>query len=618
MRARAAGALVWLLAATALAGTADEQRRLAHTLEPEPLRPPAAAGAPARVTAVRIRFYADEDYRSGLFRWAERVRAQLSEINRFTEPAFGVRLEAESFRRWHAETHKWGIDRILAELATHDPGQEVDWVVGLVAALPLASSSLHELGMAQQLGRHFVLRAMASIEEAQSLGALDRLEPREREDLYDRRKRHKEIALFLHEWMHTLGAIHETEADSLMHPSYSNRMSTLSPEGAGLVVAGLHARLPADRGAPGVDWTPLRSYLERTTSAHWFTRERDELLAMLARSGARVEARPPPPAAARGQDGLDKADVETFDRAVALLADNKLDEAWAAARPLGERYPSRGDVQRLLCRTGGVRAAGDEGMAACKRARELVPDSVEPLLEEAQARIVRRDTAGAWAVTEEAAARVRKRDSGRGPLLVRLARLYGQMGALTRAGEALDQAAGGAGVRAEEVEAIRTAMVHDRLNFGLPAGAAVAPEREPVYVDRYRQLADLMMSGKLREAHAAVTRALREFPAVPGLQVIACEIEVRQSRARAAEKPCRDALTAMPDLARAHYLLGHVRMAAGKRDVAIAEFRRALELDPTERGVWETLAEVYRSTGKRQELAQLEADYQKRFGKALK
>jgi tetratricopeptide (TPR) repeat protein len=619
---RASAAAVWLAAATALAApsvSTDDQRRLARTLEPAPLEPPAGPGA--RVASVRIRFYADEDYRSGFFRWAERMRAQLSALNQFTEPAFGVRLEAESFRRWHAETHGWDMARMLAELAQHDAGDEVDWVVGLVAPLPLASTSMHELGMAQQLGRHFVLRSMGSVDEAKALGAsLSELEPKEREDLYGRRKWHKEVVLFLHEWMHTLGAIHDSDPRRIMNPAYSNQMGTVSAEDAGLVTAGVQARMAARAGGnKGVDWTPVRTFLERTTSPQWSTSEREELLAILARSGARIApVAPPRPRSDPG--ALGKPDTDVLDRAVALLADNKPEAAWTAARPLGPKYPASSDVQRLLCRLGGTRGAGDEGLAACKRARELLPESLDPLLEEAQARIIRKETQQAWALMEDAAARVQKRDSGREPLWLRLARLYGQIGALSRASEVIDKAAGGATVPAAEVESIRKALAHDRVTFGLPAGGKVnlAPERESAYADRYRAAAELLGAGKLSAARTAATAGLREFPGVPGLQVIACEIEMRQSRARAAEKLCQEALAAMPDLPRAHYLLGHVRMAGGKRDAAIGELRRSLELDPTESGTWETLAEVYRATGKRQELAQLKADYQKRFAKPLR
>src|SRR5687768_3794576 len=105
MRAPAVGCLAALLAAVApgvradnpLSPGLDEQRGRARQYEPAALTPPGLSTG--RVVTVKIRFYADPDYRAGLFRWADRVKAQLSHLNQFLEPGFGVRLEAESFRR---------------------------------------------------------------------------------------------------------------------------------------------------------------------------------------------------------------------------------------------------------------------------------------------------------------------------------------------------------------------------------------------------------------------------------------------------------------------------------------------------------------------------------------
>jgi hypothetical protein len=49
---------------------------------------------------MKIRCYADNDYRIGVIRWQDRVPIQLEAMNRVIEPGLGVRLEAESFKRW--------------------------------------------------------------------------------------------------------------------------------------------------------------------------------------------------------------------------------------------------------------------------------------------------------------------------------------------------------------------------------------------------------------------------------------------------------------------------------------------------------------------------------------
>src|SRR5437763_71090 len=79
---------------------------------------------------------------------------------------------------------------------------------GVAQANPFTTSPAQERAaqrlepaLLQVLGRHFVLRGMADLEEARDLARyLDTLDPSQREKLYSRRKWHKEIAVFLHEW----------------------------------------------------------------------------------------------------------------------------------------------------------------------------------------------------------------------------------------------------------------------------------------------------------------------------------------------------------------------------------------------------------------------------------
>src|SRR4051812_18070309 len=183
------------------------QREAAAHYEPAPLSIPARGNGGA-TTPLRIRFYADADFRSGGgLKWQERLRVQLAELNAVVGPAFGVRFEAEGFRRWPRSGPSGALAPMLIELERLDPGQDVDWVVGLVSPLPLVSMSFHDLGWAAVPGRHFVLRGMSSIAELDDFNrAFQSLERSTREGLYVRRKNHKETVVFLHEWAHTLGA----------------------------------------------------------------------------------------------------------------------------------------------------------------------------------------------------------------------------------------------------------------------------------------------------------------------------------------------------------------------------------------------------------------------------
>jgi tetratricopeptide (TPR) repeat protein len=584
-------------------------------LAPAPLVLPAPTERRKSIIEMRIRFYADDDYRAGLFRWADRTRTQLGYLNQIVEPAFGIRFEAESFRRWHRESSGSDIYKMLAELQKLDPGVGVDWVVAFVSALPLVSSSMHEIGAAQLLGHHFILRGMASADESRALGqAFDRLDPAVREQIYSQRKWHKECAVFLHEWLHTLGGLHSNDAQRINHGSYSPKMSNLSIVDTELATVALQARLEG-RARENVDWSPLLGQLERSSSPEWLPKEKEELLALLRSTGAKPGAAPGPTAAAGAKIGEDE--MATYRRAVDLAREGKGPQAWALVRPLALKRPESVQVQRLLCRLSFVPAAKGDGLAACARARELDGKSPEPLIDEAQARILRKEHTEALAAIDAAAELATHLTRGGEEVWPWIAEIYGQLGALTRAEEVLDRAGG----KGPGADAARQALIHERRVFGLPrppAAGSIPADKELAYAAKHRQAFALADGGRLREARATVDAALKEFPGVPGLEALSCEIDVRQRRLRPAEKACEKALAAMPDLPRAHYLMAHVRLSSNAHQAAAEELRKSIELDPRASGAYETLAEVYRATGKRQELAALRAEYQKVFSRTLR
>jgi tetratricopeptide (TPR) repeat protein len=262
------------------------QKEAAERYEPAPLaiQRRASSGAPVRL---RVRFYTDREYRSsGGPQWQERVRVQLSQLNRLLEPAFGVRLEADSFRRWDRKGPNGALAPMLEELERLDPATDVDWVVGLVAPLPLISNSFHDLGWARVLSRHFVLRSMSSIPELDEFNRMFRaLDRQQREALYTRRKEHRELAVFLHEWAHTLGAFHLEDPRRIMAAALSNESSAIGASEADLIAAGLSARQKS-QGQDAIDWAPLQRFLADHSGQDWPVHERAALEGALASSGA--------------------------------------------------------------------------------------------------------------------------------------------------------------------------------------------------------------------------------------------------------------------------------------------------------------------------------------------
>jgi tetratricopeptide (TPR) repeat protein len=283
--------------ARAEVGAADERAALAAT-QPAPLE---AQGhvTRANVIPVRLRFYADDDHRAGAGDVRERLAQLCASMNRISEPALGVRFTIESVRSWHRTSARDPLTRALGELEKLDPARDVDWVVGLLAPPTQMSSDMHEAGMARTLGRHFVLRGMGSAAEraafARRYPTLERMNAADLALTFSRRSQHKEAVIFLHEWAHTLGALHVTDPTRILSPTYTTEASVLAPMDVGLLNAALEDRFQDRVGvAMGArDWPHLRAFLARTPPGAWDPRDRARLEAVLG-SGTTGSAGPEP------------------------------------------------------------------------------------------------------------------------------------------------------------------------------------------------------------------------------------------------------------------------------------------------------------------------------------
>jgi hypothetical protein len=195
------------------------------------------------VRVLRVRAYADPDHRAQDAHWAETIAAQVSRANAVLEAEFGVHLDLESVRPWQRPPARPGtLGSALDELIEADRGRDVDWVVGWVGPLADRSEVRDLYGLAPMFGRHFVLRAMESDASRAAVATWDALTPADRAQMARDRRVHKETSMFLHEWGHTLGAVHECEGSSIMSKGYSLLASSFSPASARLVDVGLRHR----------------------------------------------------------------------------------------------------------------------------------------------------------------------------------------------------------------------------------------------------------------------------------------------------------------------------------------------------------------------------------------
>jgi hypothetical protein len=381
LRALAARGVV-AVSVVALAGCYDSrwgetkraQQRAAQVATPAALRPAGDDDARARVATFRVRIVATARYAGQTVDWQKQTREVVVLANRILEASAGARLQIERLAEWSAMTADDDLPGALAALRAADAGDDVDWVIGMVGGLPRVTASFHDVGRADVLGKHIVLRAAAREGEHDRIEqSFDELGEDERARLRRDRKLHRALTMLLHEVGHTLGAPHEEAIASIMHPAYDPKMAGFSMQATEMM------RIAVDRRASGTRGTPvdtralagdLAAYMRKATSSPWSEEERASSLALFdamhlpsakpdgAPAAAPTGQAPAPaasPVAAKGfaapeaLTDLRPADRTRFEEASTWFQRGFTDQAYATARPLFAAYPTTYAVQDLRC-----------------------------------------------------------------------------------------------------------------------------------------------------------------------------------------------------------------------------------------------------------------------------
>jgi hypothetical protein len=340
------------------------QRREAATAGPAAIEAPTAKPAAAAGHVFRVRIWASPTYASQTVDWRAHVRALIEDVNQVLPGAIDVRLDVESLSVWDEAPKDDGAEGSMMALRTSDPGAGVDVVVGMIGGVPRFTRDFHELGLGETFGKHMVVRGTTTVDDQELIDKrFDQLDETERSRLRREYRQHRELAVFLHEYAHTLGAIHESTTSTLMAPAYSRKESAFAPETLGVLRIAV-AHRPANAPIDGRGLAPeLLAYYEKTTTAPWVEAERDAMVAMLR---ANV---PAPPASAGssassasargGASGSDYAVADpalsvdhraVWSRAVEARAKGDYAGAWALASPLFAAYPKLKSVQDLRCK----------------------------------------------------------------------------------------------------------------------------------------------------------------------------------------------------------------------------------------------------------------------------
>ena len=329
----------------------QSQQRVAQQRTPNALEPSRSGRSqletPVRVDVLRVRVH---DGTTNVGGAAEQFLNQVVDnANQLLAKDLGVSLEVSELQAWKQESASAPLAEQLTELKSVDGGEGADLVMGLSSPIELLTFSFHQLGVAEPLGKHLVLRAASDARELEAIEkSFPDLDANERHELYSSRKLHKATALLLHELGHALGAVHTMQREELMYPSYSTDMKSFSAPSLELLRVSLEQRREGMEHTVGEG--SAQRMLQILRSAPQGTWNQEAWQAHVSVLERLTMAKPREPQAEQGPAGLSPADRATYREAARLLEDKQVRQAWERARSLFGAYPEEYAVQDLRCK----------------------------------------------------------------------------------------------------------------------------------------------------------------------------------------------------------------------------------------------------------------------------
>lgn len=413
-------------------------------------------------------------------------------------------------------------------------------------------TSFEKLGTAHL--EHLIVRGYPDAEQRGALArAFPGASPSDRGKALIARRRHQTALVLLHQLAHTLDAQHDGEPNGMMSATYSPAAVASISEG---------------------NRTRMLSVLDGRLTATARYHEAEQLLARHDPVGA-----------------------------AAVLA---------PAEPL---YPECAKPRVLRCRIELALGALDAATsAACDAAATT---SAESAVAVAAARRGAADIAGAQrtlALAEERTASIAPHKQAATWLAI--AGEYRELGAITRAENALAKAGTEAGTRGIAAWAATT-----RARYGIPRDGArwnLTIDDEAAAVAAVRNAISQVNASHWDAASAAINDAGRRWPALPGVLAAHCALDFRRDQIASARRLCEQAM-AEGGSSWALYLLGTMNLEerGGNPAVGRTQLREAVARDPDLIQAWQKLARVLAKARATAELEQLRSDYHARFNASL-
>ncbi len=567
---------------------------------------------------VKLRVYVDPGVRA-LPRWKEEITEQVDYASQLLRPLIGAELSVTEIKEW---TRAGEPTDALKQLQELDKGDDVMWVVGYVTPPDNATRSLDDLGDAELLGRHIIVRAWAERAETEALAkTLPDLKETERTELLAAHRRHKQTVILLHQLAVSLGALAEADPTWIAHPSYSPKQTGFADRTRELMTIALDARIAGDKDADIAK--KLLEAIDKSEWGGWLSAQKDQSVSLLratvdvAKAGKVASDIPP---AALDQVGRIRQLAKQGDMASALA---ELDNILAA-------YPATASLHQLKCdllltpgkqkdeaalRAEVLRRAKDpKTIAACKRVSELAPGDPGPHLSFGETLARAGDIAAARAelsLAEPKIANLPDQATAEGAWR-KLIGVYQALGSLTWTEEAITKAK-------LDNDPIAVTIAQTRARYGVPRGAKfVKPEDEATLVRAVKTSLELVYASKYGEAEKAIATAEKKWPSAPGLFAVRCDLALRMGSIEAARSACNKALAAQPEESWALYLSGVIALkeASGTK-TGIEYLKKAIAADAELGQAWRTLAKAYTRAKDRAAYEALAKEYQAKFGQAL-